>query len=277
MFSRFFEAVKESGPDMMTNNLILAVNWTGLFFINEQEEILLNLSFVEITSIVREESEDTNIDRLYITSLQHDEFVFLCYDATEVAALCNYIIATMQKNSVYAVAVRDFVHPDNQESYLKLIKGDLISLDRGYNGEIVQHAETIWASGECNGKIGEFPTESVYILPAITPPSQEILKQFAQGAVKPIKHAAPKYNTMQRQRMHTLRRYANEHFRSNIESSRRSSTIMSVRRAQMDDIWRHTRDPIKAPLLQRLQRDAEAFEAAVTVFTLIMKVRQFSR
>lgn len=196
----------------------------------------------------------------------------MCYDATEVAALCNYIILTMQKNSVYAVAVRDFAHPDKHESYLKLTKGDLIALDRGYNGEVVLHAETIWARGESNGQVGEFPTESVYILPAISPPSQEILQHFAQGAVKPIKHAAPKYNTLQRQRMHTLRRYANEHFRSNIETSRRSSTIMSVRRAQMDDIWRHTRDPIKAPLLQRLQREPDAFESAVTVFTYIMKV-----
>lgn len=196
----------------------------------------------------------------------------MCYDATEAAALCNYIILTMQKNSVYAVAVRDVVHPDNQENYLKLTKGDLISLDRGYNGEVVLHAETIWARGECHGQTGEFPTEAVYILPAITPPSEEILQQFAQGAVKPIKHAAPKYNTLQRQRMHTLRRYANEHFRSNIESARRASAIMSVRRAQMDDIWRHTRDPIKAPLLQRLQRDPDAFESAVSAFTYIMKV-----
>lgn len=227
---------------------------------------------MEITSIVREESEDSNIDRLYITSIQHDEFVFMCYDALEVAALCNYIILTMQKNSVYAVVVRDFVHPDKQENYLKLAKGDLISLERGYNGEIVLHAETIWARGESNGQIGEFPTEAVYILPAIAPPSLEILQQFAHGAVKPIKHAAPKYNTLQRQRMHTLRRYANEHFRSNIETSRRTSTIMSVRRSQMDDIWRHTRDPIKAPLLQRLQREPISFESAVTMFTYVMKV-----
>lgn len=42
MFSRFFEAVKESGPEILTSsNVILAVNWTGLFFISEQEEVLV--------------------------------------------------------------------------------------------------------------------------------------------------------------------------------------------------------------------------------------------
>lgn len=41
MFSRFFEGVKTSGPEMITNNLIIAINWTGLFFISDQEQILV--------------------------------------------------------------------------------------------------------------------------------------------------------------------------------------------------------------------------------------------
>lgn len=53
---------------------------------------------------------------------------------------------------------------------------------------------------------------------------------------------------------------------------RRSSAIMSVRRTNNDDLWRHTREPIKAPLLQRLQHEKEPFEQAVAVFTYILKV-----
>lgn len=53
---------------------------------------------------------------------------------------------------------------------------------------------------------------------------------------------------------------------------RRSSAIMSVRRTHSDDLWRHTREPIKAPLLQRLQYEKEPFEEAVSVFTYILKV-----
>lgn len=41
MFSRFFETVKTGGPAFVTNNIILAINWTGVFFISEQEEILV--------------------------------------------------------------------------------------------------------------------------------------------------------------------------------------------------------------------------------------------
>lgn len=50
-----------------------------------------------------------------------------------------------------------------------------------------------------------------------------------------------------------------------------SSAIMSVRRQTKDDLWRHSREPIKAPLLQRLQRERELFEEAVVVFTYILK------
>lgn len=223
-------------------------------------------------SIVREESEDSNIDSLYITTLQKEEFVLKCYEASEVSALVNYIIDTIRKNSIYAVAIRDYAHPDSEQSFLKLSKGDLITFVDGYNGELVLQSDTIWASGECMGRKGEFPKEAIYILPTITAPHADVLKLFAEGAVKPIKHAAPNYNTLQRQRMHTLRRYAIEHFRTEIESARRRSTIMSVRRSQQDDIWRHTRDPIKAPLLRKLQTDSDAFETAVSMFTLILKV-----
>lgn len=100
---------------------------------------------------------------------------------------------------------------------MKLLKGDLITLEQGYNGETVMSPDTTWCRGECNGTSGEFPTDVVYVLPAISPPPKKILKLFKDGAVKPKKHAAPNYNTLQRQRMHTLRRYANENFRANIE------------------------------------------------------------
>lgn len=44
MFSRFFEAVKASGPELPTNNLIIAINWTGLYLINENEEVVVRYS-----------------------------------------------------------------------------------------------------------------------------------------------------------------------------------------------------------------------------------------
>lgn len=41
MFSRFFDAVKIGGPQLPTNDLIIAINWTGLYLINENEEVVV--------------------------------------------------------------------------------------------------------------------------------------------------------------------------------------------------------------------------------------------
>lgn len=49
--------------------------------------------------------------------------------------------------------------------------------------------------------------------------------------------------------------------------------MKSVRRANQIDLWRHTREPIKAPLLQRLQKQTESFEQAVSIFTYILRVK----
>ena len=51
LFSRFYEAVRTSGPKLPTDQLIIAVNWTGVYVVDDQEQVLLELSFPEITTV----------------------------------------------------------------------------------------------------------------------------------------------------------------------------------------------------------------------------------
>lgn len=78
---------------------------------------------------------------------------------------------------------------------------------------------------------------------------------------------------MQRKKMHTLQRFGTENFRAPISVTSNSSTLNSIRKKTTEELWRHTREPMKAPLLQKLQHDKVQSEIAVTVFTLILKVR----
>ena len=48
LFSRFYEAYKFSGPALPKNDVIIAVNWTGMYVVDDQEHVLLELSFPEI-------------------------------------------------------------------------------------------------------------------------------------------------------------------------------------------------------------------------------------
>lgn len=40
-----------AGPSLPKNDVIVAVNWTGVYFVDEQEQVLLELSFPEITAV----------------------------------------------------------------------------------------------------------------------------------------------------------------------------------------------------------------------------------
>lgn len=51
LFSRFYEAYKYAGPPLPRNEVIIAVNWTGLYVVDDQEQVLLELSFPEITTV----------------------------------------------------------------------------------------------------------------------------------------------------------------------------------------------------------------------------------
>lgn len=51
LFSRFYEAYKFAGPSLPKNDVIIAVNWTGVYVVDDQEQVLLELSFPEITAV----------------------------------------------------------------------------------------------------------------------------------------------------------------------------------------------------------------------------------
>ena len=51
LFSRFYEAFRYSGPNLPKNDVIIAVNWTGVYVVDDQEQVLLELSFPEITTV----------------------------------------------------------------------------------------------------------------------------------------------------------------------------------------------------------------------------------
>ena len=51
LFSRFYEAYKFAGPSLPKNEVIIAVNWTGVYVVDNEEQVLLELSFPEITAV----------------------------------------------------------------------------------------------------------------------------------------------------------------------------------------------------------------------------------
>ena len=46
-----YQLYQFAGPTLPKNDVIIAVNWTGVYVVDDQEQVLLELSFPEIISV----------------------------------------------------------------------------------------------------------------------------------------------------------------------------------------------------------------------------------
>ena len=51
LFSRFYEAYQFAGPSLGRQDVIIAVNWTGVYVVDDREHVLLELQFSEVSAI----------------------------------------------------------------------------------------------------------------------------------------------------------------------------------------------------------------------------------
>lgn len=84
-------------------------------------------------------------------------------------------------------------------------------------GQTLQATNSMWGIGSSDDKKGYFPVDSVIILPCMMPPRKEIIEIYARDGAKQVSQRKSQYNTLQRQRMYTLKKFAANHFRPNIE------------------------------------------------------------
>lgn len=270
LFSKFFEAVKTDGPELTKNNLIIAVNWTGVYMVDDQEQIILELTFAEIMNVQYERNTDSNLHNLNIKTVLREIYVFQTPDAEEICNLITYLLNGLKKRSQFVIAVQDYRHPGEASTYLNLKKGDLIHLLNGVTGEEV--VSSTWGYGECNGKHGNFPTEYVHILPVLASPPKQIQLLFTKDDVFKTIRKKQTAATIQRMKYHTLATYANEHFRqARRYTVARGTAIQAVRRNSREELWKHTSEPIQAPLLQKLQNDDKLSKEACLAFMAILK------
>ncbi|XP_013181332.1 PREDICTED: myosin-VIIa-like [Papilio xuthus] len=273
LFSRFFEAVKLKGDSINKDIIIIAVNWTGIYIVDQLEHILLEISFPEITYVAYDDDEEyDNVGRVTIRTIQQEEFIFQSVDASELSSLMIYIIDGLKRRSTYVIAQMDSQGYSDAASFLQYKKGDLITLLHDCTGETLMNST--WGHGSCNNQEGLFPTEQVYILPTLSLPSDVILDTFKKGNINTDKKPFSKYNTLQRKRMHTLENFAKEYFRENNDFNTtisKQSTLNTAKKPLLIDLWAHSRENLKKPLLKKLIGDEKLSKHALTAYYAIQK------
>ncbi|KAL8618879.1 hypothetical protein ACOMHN_000886 [Nucella lapillus] len=270
LFSRFYEAYKFSGPSLPKNDVIIAINWTGLYVVDDQEQVLLELSFPEITAITSSRMGKIHGQSFTLALVKGDEYTFNSPNAEDIRDLVLTFLEGLKKRSKYVIAVQDY-SPRDGPNFLSFQKGDLVILDHA-NGETIMTAG--WCSGQNTrtSSKGVFPAECVYVLPTITRPPDIILSMFLLTVDKAGRSLAPSSQEevlKAEEPAHTLEAYAVDHFRPPSKRTL-SGTLKTTRRKGGDDLWRYCKDPLKQPLLKKLKgADTHASDACLCFMDIL--------
>uniref|UniRef100_A0A3B4VH14 Unconventional myosin-VIIa-like n=1 Tax=Seriola dumerili TaxID=41447 RepID=A0A3B4VH14_SERDU len=220
-FSRFFEVVKLSGPPLPKSKFIVAINWTGITFLDEREKRLLELSFPEI--LTRSGSA-----------------------ADDMAELVTMFLSGLTERSEYAVALKEVDRQDDP-TFLSFKKGELILIIK--DDEFSQQGG--WIKGQIGGakQTGAIPTDAILILPTLSKPTYEVMSLLSlpPNQRKTIIQANQKETgTVERQAPATLKEFSLEYFRY-LENA-----LSYYMNAAPERLWANSREPIRQPLLKKL-------------------------
>ncbi|NXW93433.1 MYO7A protein, partial [Alopecoenas beccarii] len=272
LFSRFYEAFKFSGPSLPKNDVIVAVNWTGVYFVDEQEQVLLELSFPEITAVSSSRGGKLQGQSFTLATIKGDEYTFTSNNAEDIRDLVVTFLEGLRKRSKYVVTLQDNPNPVGEDSgFLSFLKGDLIVLDQD-TGEHVMNSG--WANGynERTKQKGDFPTDSVYVLPTVTMPPLEIVALVTmtpdqrQDVIRTSQLAIS--DSEERVKPYTLEEFSYDYFRPPPKHT--LSRVMITKSRGKDKLWCYTREPIKQPLLKKILGSEELSQEACMAFIDIL-------
>ncbi|CAF1182030.1 unnamed protein product [Adineta steineri] len=277
LFSRFYEAYKFSGPTLPKNEVIIAVNWTGVYVIDDQEQVLLELSFPEITQVLSSKSSSRQQSNSFtIITIKNDEYTFTSNNADDIRDLVLNFLDGLKQKSKYVVVIQDF---DPSGQGLAIRRGDLITIEEDSRSN---QTGSFFGYNERTGSTGEFPSECVYILPTLSKPPQDILQIFALQWTDTNQQQAQNEHLFSvngntngeflPEQGYTLEKYAETNFRL---PPKRTWSNTFTRRGGInnagDRLWAFQKEPLRQPLLKKLQEKLELSEEACTCFMNILK------
>uniref|UniRef100_A0A669QR81 Myosin VIIB n=1 Tax=Phasianus colchicus TaxID=9054 RepID=A0A669QR81_PHACC len=296
LFSRFFEVTKFSGPSLPKNHFILAVNWKGICFLDESEKRLLELTFPEITGIHTNSlglgykrdmfraialhfSDGLLTNYLIIhravksfgqsctlITLRAEEFVLTSVNSIVIAELVVMFLEGLKKRSRFAVAILNSTPLfciSEDPAILSFKKGDLLILTE--DKRLDANSGWIYAQNDRTGKTGNVFLEEMYIIPSLTKPSSQVLSLLMMS---PDQRRTASQNSYIEEpdeedlkvKPYTLEEFSYEHFRIP-EKESISKAVLQKSRGH-SQLWAHSKDPLKQPLLKAACIDPDVRDVA---------------
>ncbi|XP_069473976.1 unconventional myosin-VIIb [Ambystoma mexicanum] len=271
LFSRFFEALRFSGPSLTKDKLIVAINWKGVSFLDESEKKLLDLSFPEIVGVHTKRGEKAYGQTFTLSTLQGEEYVLTSTHSVDISDLLLMFLTGLKQRSQYAVAVQESGKQDDP-SILTFMKGDLliISQDKEHKGD---HG-WIEAQNEKTGKQGMASLQALYIIPTLIKPTSQLLSLMVMS---PDQRRSMQQNSQTEEseeeevevKPYTLEEFAQTYFRPPDLGS--VTRTMMQRPREKGNLWSVSKEPLKQPLLKRVCADVELRDHACQSFIAVMR------
>uniref|UniRef100_A0A5S6R0E2 Myosin motor domain-containing protein n=1 Tax=Trichuris muris TaxID=70415 RepID=A0A5S6R0E2_TRIMR len=268
LFSKFFEAYKLAGQQSPKNEVVAAVNWTGVYVVDNQEQVLLELTFVEITNVSWSppncRRDMPNMPVVRVETIHGDEYSFHSPMAEEIACLVSDFLNGLRVRSRFLVALVDKLPTSN---CFGMRKGELLKLDDKVTAESLIKDGTAKVENVATGESGFICSDDVYVLPTLSKPPFEVLSQLVQCSERqPMNKEIVPYEPAWSP--HTLEEFANDHFRCPLVTIVNHTVPRQRRR---EELWCHSYEPLTKPLLKKVQHIDEACRTSVTMYRAIMK------
>uniref|UniRef100_A0A3P9BPD7 Unconventional myosin-VIIa n=1 Tax=Maylandia zebra TaxID=106582 RepID=A0A3P9BPD7_9CICH len=175
-FSRFFEVAKLSGPPLPKSKFIVAINWTGITFLDEREKRLAELSFPEVMAVNAVRNVKKSGQAVSLMTLKGD-FTLSGPSAADMAELITMFVSGLTERSQYAVALKEVEKQD--ATFLSFKKGELIMLIK--DNDFSQDHGWVKGQNDRTKQTGAVPIDAITILPTLSKPTNEVMVRSSQS------------------------------------------------------------------------------------------------
>ncbi|XP_075719751.1 unconventional myosin-VIIb [Rhinoderma darwinii] len=287
LFSKFFEASRFAGPSISRNHFIIAINWKGVSFLDENEKKLLDLTFPEITGILTKRAEKSFGQCCVLNTLRGEQFVLTSQNSEEIAKLLLHFLDGLKARSLYAVALQDSSRsltdtldsinktPTDEPDLLSFRNGDLLLLNR--SPELQSGPNWTYAQNERTGNSGAVSLDAIYIVPTLTKPSSEILRMIAmspeQRKSELVGSSFDEFGQQEVVKPYTLEEFSMQYFRPPDPES--VSKAFLQRSRGKSQLWAYSREPLRQPLLRKVCEVADLRDYACQAFIDILPIMKY--
>ncbi|XP_068136681.1 unconventional myosin-VIIb isoform X2 [Hyperolius riggenbachi] len=278
LFSKFFEASKFAGPTINRSHFIIAVNWKGVSFLDENEKKLLDLSFPELIGIHTRRAEKQFGQCCVLSTVRGEQFVLTSHHSEEISKLLLYFVEGLKARSSYAVTLQDSsriaLEPNKNTDDPELLKyrcGDLLLLTK--SSDLQLGPNWIYAKSERTGNSGAVSLDAIHIVPSLSKPSPEMIRLIAmspeQRKSEFVHTQLDEFGQLEEVKPYTLEEFAMQYFRPPDAES--VSKAFLQRSRGKSHLWAYSREPLRQPLLRKVCDMVDLRDYACQAFTAIMK------